>query len=518
MSRTTGRTVHLADSLCTAISDELSTLLANEEQRVRQSRFDIVRNWEMRRRGVQRALHDGAQQQLLGLRLSLLGDTPRVNESLRLTEIIADIQQLAVGLPPSAMNTADIVSGLRQMADQSGLVVRLHTPMAVSLSVVVAEVVAFTTSEALANTLRHAPGAACSISLTVAERVVDLEVTDDGPGGALMTASGGLTGLARRAEELGGTLTVRSSAEGTSVHLVVTDSPQWLPPHEPGGQSGPSWTAETRDHLRLLTGDPALCLWFEVGQSTLLDEHGSTYSPAPGQSMQIVELLHDGALIAVLHTSIGERLEQCCNDPAVDLGQGHARATSAAFLVSLGNARDHIARRAAAFEASLAKRLTDTPLQLLREAGEEITVQHRQNAANLTLEATNSLRRIIRVLGSATAAVTGDEPTADPYLFGLLAEHAHVSIDVKVRDVPTEPARTAIARIGEELVSDAQPGDHIKVRVAAGVRHVVAAFTLHRLPGPAALAFVEDTALLIGGSLQCRPTGAEVRVRVELPI
>ena len=83
--------------------------------------------------------------------------------------------------------------------------------------------------------------------------------------------------------------------------------------------------------------------------------------------------------------------------------------------------------------------------------------------------------------------------------------------------VPADPARTAIARIGEELICDASPGDAVRIRVASTNRSVAIAITLQRLPSPTALAFVEDTALLLDGTVQCSPAGSMVRVRIDLP-
>lgn len=60
-------------------------------------------------------------------------------------------------------------------------------------------------------------------------------------------------------------------------------------------------------------------------------------------------------------------------------------------------------------------------------------------------------------------------------------------------------------------------GELVRIRVASINRSVTVAVTLQRLPSPTALAFVEDMALLLHGSVHCSPIGSLVRVRIDIP-
>jgi signal transduction histidine kinase len=86
-----------------------------------------------------------------------------------------------------------------------------------------AEVAAYyVAAEALANATRYA--GASRISLTVARRngALEVEVADDGRGGADAGRGTGLRGLADRVEALGGTLSVDSApGDGTRVAAVI---------------------------------------------------------------------------------------------------------------------------------------------------------------------------------------------------------------------------------------------------------------------------------------------------------
>jgi hypothetical protein len=517
MSGRDATTIELVElSGSTPPSDEVAAVLESELRRVRSSRLDIVRNWEVRRRGVQRALHDGAQQQLLALRLALMGQLPNDELELRIVEISADIGRLAIGLPTRAMNIDNIVDGLRQIAEQSGLEVRLDAPEQLPLSVVVAEAIAFTASEALANSLRHAPGASCAMSLRAHGRMVEFEISDNGRGGAHIAGGHGLEGLASRAEELGGSLVVRSDHRGTTLKLSLSDAAEWSPSRDPTPSVMPTWDATSRDALRQLTGDDQLELWFAVGDQTLRDEHG-LQPGGDADSDRLVRLLYQGELVAVLAASAGPALAAVCQHPSAQLAAGRSRAEAARQLLEFGEERDRAARRAAAFEASLARRLTTRPLQHLTAASTEVAAGRREHASELVLRATDTLRDIIRVLGSSVATMSEDVAGADPYLFCLVADRAEVGLDVAVRDVPADPARTAIARIGEELICDAMRGELVRIRVASTNRSVTVAVTLQRLPSPTALAFVEDMALLLHGSVHCSPIGSMVRVRIDIP-
>jgi signal transduction histidine kinase len=80
--------------------------------------------------------------------------------------------------------------------------------------------------EALQNALRHSSAAHIAVRLQRDEGRVVLEVRDDGTGFdpaavALRSRSLGLTSMEERAERLGGTLSIDSSAAGTNVRLEV---------------------------------------------------------------------------------------------------------------------------------------------------------------------------------------------------------------------------------------------------------------------------------------------------------
>ena len=80
--------------------------------------------------------------------------------------------------------------------------------------------------EALNNVLRHATADSVAIRIQASKYLVEMEIVDDGHGfdpGAVREGGGmGLTTMQERAEQVGGTLEIRSLPdEGTTVKIAV---------------------------------------------------------------------------------------------------------------------------------------------------------------------------------------------------------------------------------------------------------------------------------------------------------
>lgn len=75
-------------------------------------------------------------------------------------------------------------------------------------------------SEALTNVAKHAPGASAQVSLVLDDSTLVVEVVDQGPGGADISAGTGLLGLADRVAGVGGELEVQSPSGGGTQHVA----------------------------------------------------------------------------------------------------------------------------------------------------------------------------------------------------------------------------------------------------------------------------------------------------------
>jgi two-component system, NarL family, sensor kinase len=186
------------------------------------------------RRRIRRDLHDGVGPALAGISLGLEGAARRARpldgelgdllETLRdeTTGCVAEVRRIVGDLRPAALDGVGLVAALRQYAEavtaRAGGALKVEFD-AGDLPVLppAVEAAAYRIAlEALTNVIRHSHAAHCELRVRMDGGLV-LSVADDGVG--LPPAAGGHgTGLASmraRAEELGGSCTVR--VEGGTV-------------------------------------------------------------------------------------------------------------------------------------------------------------------------------------------------------------------------------------------------------------------------------------------------------------
>jgi signal transduction histidine kinase len=191
----------------------------------------LVAGYEERRR-LQRDLHDGAQQRLVSLGMSLRlaqRHLPPGNEDLdglidqavaELGTSVAELRAISHGLGPTTVG-GGLAPALHSLASSLPLTVDLE----LDCDEVPDEVVTtayYVASEALANTIKHASAGHVSVAAQRVNGSLTVTVRDDGRGGASPAAGSGLAGLADRVAAAGGRLEVDSVAGlGTTVRAVI---------------------------------------------------------------------------------------------------------------------------------------------------------------------------------------------------------------------------------------------------------------------------------------------------------
>jgi signal transduction histidine kinase len=221
-------------------------LLSEDLQRARE-RLVLAREEERRR--LRRDLHDGIGPALAGL--TLKAETARallppgsdgasrqlrdLSEEIRRT--VVDVRRLVEGLRPPALDELGLADACAQAVDRlaagSGLAASVHASDDLPALPAAVEVAAYRiVVEAVTNTVRHARARSCRVSIACIPAGLAIEVSDDGTG---LTASGlpghGLAIMRERAEELGGTVTVRDGSPGVTVQarLPAVTAPAQLP-------------------------------------------------------------------------------------------------------------------------------------------------------------------------------------------------------------------------------------------------------------------------------------------------
>lgn len=541
-------------------------LVAEQRHALERFRSELTVELERRRRALERALHDGAQQQLLALRMAILrasdptvtgASAPTEAELVALCErldaVVDDLRRLASGQRTRALDAldgGDFVGAIRELAAISGADTVVGSPGAFEVDDASAELCAFVVSEALANAREHAHAAHFAVHL---ERTADglrLDVMDDGAGGAVVVPGRGIDGLSRRADAMGGTLEILSDGTGTDVRLHLPLRERRAHPSGPlvpstAGAAGALGVAATLGQLA--GAEVRVWFWCGAGQTAAGDHTGGTWRQEDGRPAgdamrpdddAHVRVLVGGVTVAVVETSGDARLvATSCRDHAALLVDGRERASAGPALALLRREHERIVRRSGSFDEALRRRLTDRPCDELLAARSALLGDGADRgavAAAHVAAATELLREIVRRLRSVDEE--GDTASSIAGRLRSVARRARVRIDVDVDDlvdlvdavefdgsvpgggsVNDEAVVALVERVVEELVLDAAPRSEVVVRVRARRGSVGVTVLLERLPSPVAVALNEELARAAHASLSVEPSAHGVRVVMEVP-
>lgn len=209
--------------------DRTSQLEARTRQ-LKDSRARGVDAVEAERRRIERDLHDGAQQRLVSVAMSLgraqlkldMDDPAAVRELIGVAHAdaklaVSELRDLARGIYPPVLQDRGLDAAL------SSLTARMPIPVDVEVLVEprppapVETTTYFIVSETLTNITKHAHADRASVRVNRDDDIVVVEIVDNGHGGASLRPGGGLAGLADRAATIDGVLTVVSPAGGPTV-------------------------------------------------------------------------------------------------------------------------------------------------------------------------------------------------------------------------------------------------------------------------------------------------------------
>ncbi|GAA4641885.1 sensor histidine kinase [Gordonia humi] len=203
--------------------------LAAKVQALDSSRGVLVGSFEAERRRIERDLHDGPQQELVGAAMQL-GELAQSSDD---HELRTEVEAAQVRVERALASLRDTVRGVYpRVLDDVGVeaaCAELGGPIAVRvvpsagwtpgrrLPAAVERALYYTASEAVTNATRHGAASTVTIELSEVVDVVTMVVTDDGVGGADLARGTGLAGLVERAHALGAELTVDSPRGGPTV-------------------------------------------------------------------------------------------------------------------------------------------------------------------------------------------------------------------------------------------------------------------------------------------------------------
>lgn len=199
------------------------------------SRVRLVDAFDLERRRIERDLHDGAQQHLVALAMTL--DLARIelsgsshDEAIRLVErahklatgTLTELRELIAGVHPPVLTELGLPGAVSVLAERTPIPVRTLVDLPERLPQNVEAAAYFVLAEALANAGKHSFATSIDVHVRRSGTCLLLEVTDDGTGGAELTRGSGLAGLADRLGVLDGRLELSSPAGGpTTLRATV---------------------------------------------------------------------------------------------------------------------------------------------------------------------------------------------------------------------------------------------------------------------------------------------------------
>jgi signal transduction histidine kinase len=216
--------------------EELMMRLSASLHELEGSRKRIARAADVERSRIERDLHDGAQQRLIGLRIKLslaeeLAEREPAHAAQAVHALAGDVEaalgelrSLAHGVYPALLNDRGVADALRSAVGDVPLPCHLTARGLTRQPAEVETAVYFTCLEAIQNAAKHAAGAT-GIWLSLRQNhALRFEVRDDGPGFVVPAGAGtgGLRNMRDRVEAVGGELTIDSApGTGTRIRGVV---------------------------------------------------------------------------------------------------------------------------------------------------------------------------------------------------------------------------------------------------------------------------------------------------------
>jgi signal transduction histidine kinase len=231
LARQAGLALHNA-KLDTALQTTLDEVRKQADE-LRESRARIVASGDAERRKIERNLHDGAQQHLVALAVTLrlardvMADDPQAATEMLdqlavdIKETITEMRELAHGIYPPLLADRGLGEALRAAGSRSPLDVTVRTERIGRYGPEIEAAIYFCCTEALQNAAKHAPKALVEVRVWEDAGGLLFSVSDNGPGFDPQRARGGhgYINMADRLGAIGGTIRWESQP-GNGSHVL----------------------------------------------------------------------------------------------------------------------------------------------------------------------------------------------------------------------------------------------------------------------------------------------------------
>jgi GAF domain-containing protein len=213
------------------------------------SRARLVSAADESRRRLERDLHDGIQQWLVALALKarkaagLAAEGESGSQELSgladdLVAVTDELREISRGIHPAILSDAGLDDALAALARRSAIRVDLDVSFKGRYDPTLEATVYYVAAESITNAVKHAQASTVTVRGGRRDGAIELEITDDGVGGADPRRGTGLIGLKDRVDTLGGTISFASPAgAGTTIRVKLPAGPREgedPPPAQPG--------------------------------------------------------------------------------------------------------------------------------------------------------------------------------------------------------------------------------------------------------------------------------------------
>jgi signal transduction histidine kinase len=215
-------------------NERLQAQLRARVEDLRSSRARIVEAGTVERRRLERNLHDGAQQRLVALSLTLRlaqgkvhADPEKADELLNAAQeelnlALGELRELARGIHPAILSDRGLGAALEALAGRAPLSVELAEIPSDRLPEPIEAAAYFVIAEALTNVVKYAHASQATVRVSRRNGAAVVEVADDGVGGADPGRGSGLRGLVDRVSALDGRMEIDSPAgAGTRLRAEI---------------------------------------------------------------------------------------------------------------------------------------------------------------------------------------------------------------------------------------------------------------------------------------------------------
>jgi signal transduction histidine kinase len=196
-----------------------------------ETRAGMVAAADAERRRIERDLHDGAQQRLVALAMTLgrakASEDPAAARELldeahrESKEALVELRNLARGIHPAVLTDRGLDAAVSALAARSPIPVAVDVDLPQRAAPAIEAIAYFVVAEALTNVAKHSGASRARLEVKIEAEELVIEISDNGVGDARATGHG-LTGLRDRVRAVDGILMLVSPpGEGTTLRVEL---------------------------------------------------------------------------------------------------------------------------------------------------------------------------------------------------------------------------------------------------------------------------------------------------------